>query len=107
MSLPYSTTFIASHGLTGTSSYTVPVGYVAIVGHIVAYGSVTAAASVTVRGPAGEAIYYFSLGINGQGIDYRETRVVYSAGQQIQAVANVGPVDAMDVTVSGYLLAAS
>jgi hypothetical protein len=33
--------------------------------------------------------------------------VAYTAGQTITAVARVGPVDAVDVTVTGYLLTAS
>jgi hypothetical protein len=103
----YTITFIAAKGLTSSTSYTVPSGYVAVVRDIQAYGSVTAAASVTVEGPSGEAIYYFSLGINGQGADYRTIRVAFTAGQVINAVARVGPVDAMDVTVTGYLLQAA
>ena len=107
LSKVYTTTFLAEKGLTGTAVYTVPAGFVAVVRDIQSYASVTAAASITVRGPAGEAVYFFNWPINGQDKDYRTIRVAYTAGQEIQAVANVGPVDAVDVTVTGYLLAAS
>lgn len=107
LSTVYTTTFLAEKGLTGTVDYTVPAGFVAVVRDVQAYASVTAAASITVRGPAGEAIYFFNWPINGQAVDYRTIRVAYTAGQKIEAVANVGPVDAVDVTVTGYLLAAS
>ena len=103
----YTTTFLAAKGLTGTASYSVPAGFVAVVRDIDAYGSVTAAGSVTVEGPAGEAIFYFPLPINGQDSKHLTTRCAYTAGQTITAVARVGPVDAMDVTVTGYLLQAS
>jgi hypothetical protein len=103
----YTVTFLAEKGLTGSASYTTPPGFVAVVRDIQAYGSVTAAGSITVEGPVGEAIYFYDWPINGQAVDYRTVRVAYTAGQTITAVARVGPVDAVDVTVTGYLLTAS
>ena len=107
LSAVYTVTFLAERGLTGSATYTVPQGFVAVVRDIQAYGSVTAAGSITVEGPVGEAIYFYDWPINGQAVDYRTIRVAYTAGQTITAVARVGPIDAIDVTVTGYLLKAT
>jgi hypothetical protein len=97
----YSVRFYGAHDLTGLATYTVPTGFVAIVRDFDAFWGVsTAGAEVNLYGHAGQVIYQAAFGLNDVGWRGWRGRQVLNAGETLQIFTS----DAMDVTLSGYLL---
>lgn len=100
----YTTTFIQAHGATEDATYPVPAGFVAVVRDVDMYIDALAAGDMFLHGVNGQAIWWQSWGINDQVWKQWTGRHAYPAGTSIVVHPSLGPNDALDVTVSGYLL---
>lgn len=101
----YSTRFIHSHGLTGTVQYMVPAGVVAVVRDVDAYiGTPAGLNNLYLHGALGQTIWWTSATIGESQYSSWRGRQVYQEGEIVEVEADVGLLDAYDVTVSGYLL---
>jgi hypothetical protein len=100
----YTVTFIAGHGVTADVSYAVPAGFVAVVRCLDMYIDSLAAGDMFLHGANGQAIFWQSWGINDQVAKQWTGRHAFPAGSRITVHPSLGPSDALDVTVSGYLL---
>jgi hypothetical protein len=102
----YSTRFISAVGLTGTSSYTVPNGFVAIIRDLDAYANPIGVVSLYLHGASGEALWWNSWdALVAAYASFRGRQVIF-AGETFNVEADVTLLDSVDVAVSGYLLSA-
>jgi hypothetical protein len=102
----YSVRLIQWKGLTGTIQYTVPAGLTAVVRDLDSFiGQPTSIAALYFEGTAGQAIW-FTNSLPGSSSSYASWRgrQVFAEGESFYLRADVGALDAYDVTVSGYLL---
>jgi hypothetical protein len=99
----YSTRFIASNTIGGTTNYTVPAGYRAVVRSITAVnnGSHETYAFVTIAG-IGVALWLDDT-IASQGFSYWNGRHVINTGEEL-STSNGATDGGVAVMVSGYLL---
>jgi hypothetical protein len=104
LSKVYSTRFFSVKGLTGTQTYSVPVGNTAVIRSIQMYINSTGNAGLTLRGDKGQAVFKATVGVNTEKMFVQELRSVVLQGETMELVADVGAFDAWDATVSGYLL---
>lgn len=102
----YSFRIFGNQGLTGTVSYTVPVGYVLVVRCIDVYATGVLSAPFTyvfAHGSVGEAFFYYQWQPAVQAWEGWRGRQVFDSGRTFNIEAFNGPVD---VSASGYLLTA-
>lgn len=101
----YSTRFIQAHGLTSTASYTVPAGFIAVVRDVDTWISTPIGLNALfLHGALGQAIWQTSATIGESQYGSWRGRQVFEPGELVEVEADVGALDAYDVTVSGYLL---
>jgi len=100
----YSTRFIASSGLSGTASYTVPPGFVAVIrSWTIFHGVELSGIEATLQGPNPVKIaVYQDVGASAASDEWTGRTVLY-AGESMSVTVEAGNVD---TTVSGYLLTA-
>jgi hypothetical protein len=102
----YSTRFIQQHGLSGSASFAVPSGYVAVVRDVDTFiGTPVGANTLYFHGALGQAIWFTEGTIGQSQYASWRGRQVFEPGETFDVQADVGVLDAYDVTVSGYLLA--
>lgn len=108
MASVYSVRFLQEHGLTSTATYTVPDGFVAILRDLDSYiGTPAGTNGLYLEGDAGQAIWWSEATIGQSQYASWRGRQVLNAGETFSVRADVGSLDAYDVTVSGYLLSDS
>lgn len=97
----YSTNFFSGHGINGSSTYNVPAGFIAVVRDAdVFWGGGVALPDFRMIGQAGQTIWFFEFVLgHGESIEWRGRQVIDPLG-----TLTVVTGDAMDVTISGYLL---
>lgn len=101
----YSTRFIQQHGLSGHASFMVPSGFVAVVRDVDSYiGTPAGFNSLYFHGAIGQTIWWTEATIGQSQYASWRGRQVFEPGELIDVEADVGGLDAYDVTVSGYLL---
>jgi len=100
----YSNALISVQGLDGTFEYTVEDGYVAILRDLdVYYGCGVAGGDIDLIGSAEQTIWHESSGAPSGWVYWAwRGRQVIGSGQTVK----VSTTDAMDVSLSGYLLTA-
>jgi hypothetical protein len=105
MAAVYSQRFIAVKGLSSTSFNIVPDGYVVVVRDIDTYiGTPTGINGIYFQGHLGQTIWWSEATIGQSQYASWRGRQVFYAGETFAMYADVGALDAYDVTVSGYLL---
>jgi len=83
----------------------VPTGFIAVVRDLDAFiGTPIATPNIYLHGALGQTIYWATATIGQSQINQWRGRQVYEPGELVVVHAEVGPLDAWDVTVSGYLL---
>lgn len=103
----YSTRFIQASGLSSSTSYLVPTGFVAIVRDLDAYCDATLGfATLFLHGALGQAIAWHHWDATTEDQFAWRGRQVYYSGEDIEVAVATGIGVAIDVTVSGYLLTA-
>ena len=100
---PSSERFFGVQGLTGSLSYVVPAGKRAIVSNMVAYWNGSVGFGVGLRGSAGQTVVFFGGTItDGPPLWFWwDGHQVFYAGEVLELASEI---EAVDVTVSGYLL---
>lgn len=105
MASVYSTTFLALAGFSGSTSYTVPPGFVALVTFLSAYvDGVDLSSDLFLEGTAGQAVWWSGTLLAANSYHQWDGKFVAQAGESF-GLHTTGA-DTWDVTVSGYLLSA-
>jgi len=100
----YSTRFLQAHGLSGTTTYTVPAGYRAVLVQLDTYSNPLLALEVFLHGALGQAMWWGQWTPTIPQYQHWAGRQVIEAGESVDVEVNAGPGDGADVTLSGYLL---
>lgn len=104
--LVYSRNFFQLRGLSGPAPLVVPAGKVWIARDLDVYGNFTAGGDFFFEGPSLQTIYWTGWNPGDRFQRQWSGRQVFTAGSTITVRADVGPLDGIDVTLSGYELSA-
>jgi hypothetical protein len=100
----YSTCFVQEKGLSSNAVYAVPPGFVAVMRDIDLYGNVVADGDVFVQGAQGQTIWWVGFNVGERKVSQWSGRQVFQPLDTIIVNPQLGPLDAIDITISGYLL---
>lgn len=104
----YSSRFIQQRGLSSSTSFAVPSGFIAVVRDLDAYCDATLGfADLFLEGATGQAIAWHHWDATTQDQFQWRGRQVYEPGELIVVTASTGIGVGVDVTVCGYLLTLS